>query len=69
MIKEIYMFPNGSISAIDEDGKVTYVKENIFVTYLKAMKDQNLITNDTIIHANHTSNPASFWIESEKTND
>lgn len=59
------MLSNGSIATIDENGEPTHHKANIFVTHLKAMKESGLITDEVIVHANHTTQPVSFWLESE----
>lgn len=69
MIAEIYMMPNGLIIHLDEKGEVMPDKAvNVFVTHLKALQQTNLVDSNTVVHANHTTKPVSFWTEQENDN-
>lgn len=70
MIAEIYMMPNGLVVHLDEKGEVIPDKGvNVFVTHLKALKQTNLVDSNTVVHANHTTNPISFWVEEQENNN
>lgn len=67
MIAEIYMMPNGLIVHLDEKGEVITGKDvNVFITYLKALEQTKEVDSKTVVHANHTTNPLSFWTEEQE---